>query len=226
MLTWQTEKGIASGYLALPENGQGQGILVLHAWWGLTGFIKTMCDRLAAAGFVVLAPDLYGNRATAETISEAEKLTQEEDFEGIQSIVSSAIQFLTGSSTVEGNKIGVIGFSFGAPYAILAACELAPSQVGAVVLFYGNYAGLKSDVFARSQAAFMGHFAENDPYEDPVETEKTRIEIEKAGREAVFYTYPETGHWFFEHNKPDAYDPEAADLAWERTITFLQAQLN
>lgn len=226
MITWQTEKGSANGYLALPASGQGPGVLVLHAWWGLTEFIENVCNRLADAGFVALAPDLFGNGATAETIAEAEELIANEDYEGVQTIVQSAVHVLSAHTAVQGDGIGVVGFSFGASYAILAACRLASSKIDAVVLFYGNYPGIDADDYVNSRAAFLGHFAENDPYEDLAGIEQTRAEIEKAGREAVFYTYPGTGHWFFENNKPDAFDPEAADLAWERTRTFLQAQLN
>lgn len=226
MITWQTEKGSANGYLAVPASGQGPGVLVLHAWWGLTEFIENVCNRLADAGFVALAPDLFGNGATAETIAEAEELIANEDYESVQTIVQSAVHVLSAHTAVQGSGIGVVGFSFGAPYAILAACRLAPSKIDAIVLFYGNYPGIDADDYVNSQAAFMGHFAENDPYEDLEGIEHTRAEIEKAGREAVFYTYPGTGHWFFENNKPEAFDPEAADLAWERTRTFLQAQLN
>ena len=48
-----------SGYLAIPKNGSGPGVVVLHAWWGLTEPFQRVCDRLAQAGFVALAPDLY-----------------------------------------------------------------------------------------------------------------------------------------------------------------------
>lgn len=226
MITWQTSNGNANGYLTLPQSGQGPGILILHAWWGLTEFIESLCNRLADSGFVALAPDLFGNGATAETIAEAEQLAANEDYEGIQTIVQSAVHVLSAHTAVQGNSIGIVAFSFGAPYAILAACHLVPSKIDAVVLFYGNYPDIKANDYVNSKAAFLGHFAENDPYEDAESVAQTQTEIEKAGREVVFYTYPGTGHWFFENNKPDAYDPEAADLAWERTRTFLQAQLN
>src|SRR5690606_41241085 len=53
-----------TGYLTLPDRGTGPGVLVLHSWWGLTPFFRGVCDRLAEAGFVALAPDLYGGRTT------------------------------------------------------------------------------------------------------------------------------------------------------------------
>jgi carboxymethylenebutenolidase len=94
------------------------------------------------------------------------------------------------------------------------------------VLFYGNHPGLDGDDFANAQAAFLGHFAENDPYEDAEEVQHTLTKLHQAGREATFHTYPGTGHWFFEPDQPDAYNPDAAQLAWERTITFLKQHLS
>ena len=61
----------ARGYLAMPERGKGPGVLVLHAWWGLNDTIKAFCTRLAEAGFVAFAPDLYHGEV-ADTIAGAE----------------------------------------------------------------------------------------------------------------------------------------------------------
>src|SRR4029077_2694938 len=62
-----------TGYLVAPTTGQGPGVLVLPAWWGLTPFFGEPCDRLADEGFVALAPDLHGGR-TADKPDEAEAL--------------------------------------------------------------------------------------------------------------------------------------------------------
>ena len=48
-----------TGYLALPAGGAGPGILVLHAWWGLTDHVRHVCDQLATEGYLALAPDLF-----------------------------------------------------------------------------------------------------------------------------------------------------------------------
>ena len=66
-------EGAAPGYLAFPKEGGGPGVLVLHAWWGLNEVFKGVCDRLASAGFVAFAPDLY-HGATASTIEVAKGL--------------------------------------------------------------------------------------------------------------------------------------------------------
>jgi len=225
MVTWPIENGTAQGYLALPEAGSGPGVLVLHAWWGLTDLFKEVCDRLAAAGFVALAPDIFGNGATAQTIAEAEHLVQTVDGAAAEAIVISASQFLRHHPAVQGETIGTVGFSFGAAWALLLATVFQPDDLAAVVLFYGNHGGLEWDDFAKARAVFQGHFAEDDPYEDAETVRHTLAELHKAGRTATFHFYPGTGHWFFESNRPDAYNPEAAQLAWERTLTFLKQHL-
>ena len=63
-VTFPSAGGQAHGYLALPEGGYGPGVVVVQEWWGLTGHIKDVADRLAAEGFVALAPDLYGGSIT------------------------------------------------------------------------------------------------------------------------------------------------------------------
>jgi carboxymethylenebutenolidase len=61
-------------YLATPKSGGGPGVLVLHAWWGLTSVFTHVCDQLAENGFVALAPGLYASGASTDSIEEAEKL--------------------------------------------------------------------------------------------------------------------------------------------------------
>lgn len=91
--------------------------------------------------------------------------------------------------------------------------EAQPDALSKVVLFYGM-AGI--DV-SKSQAQYLAHFAENDPFESTEEARKM------SAPNLEVHIYPGTGHWFFEHNRPDAYNAEAAARAWERTLVFLKA---
>jgi carboxymethylenebutenolidase len=208
-------------YLAVPERGSGPGVLVLHAWWGLTSVFTDICDRLAAEGFVALAPSLFADGATAETIAEAEALLHTHD-EGAEAgaIVPAAVERLRALPVVTGAQIGVIGFSMGAYWALRVSQD-RPDDVGAVVAVYGTDDG----DYSTAQAAYLGHFAEHDDYE-PLEGVRALEErIRAAGREVTFHIYPGTGHWFVEPNQPDAYDAAAADLFWQRTRAFLQDKL-
>jgi carboxymethylenebutenolidase len=209
------------GYLAVPERGSGPGVLVLHAWWGLTPVFTDVCDRLAAEGFVALAPGLFPNEATATTIAEAEALLGALDEATVaEPVVQAASDQLLGHPVVSGGPIGVIGFSLGANWALHLSQE-RPDVVSAVVVFYGTDDG----EYQTARASYLGHFAEHDDFE-PVESVRALEErIGAAGREVTFHIYPGTGHWFFEPNQPDAYDAQAAELAWQRTLDFLKTRL-
>ncbi len=211
-----------SGYLALPAQGRGPGVLVLHAWWGLTQPFQQVCDRLAEAGFVALAPDLYHGKTTA-AIEDAQALgaALDQDVERWRGDIAAAMQVLRqhpATQQASGNgKLAFVGFSLGDAYALDTSVN-RPEEVAAVVVFYGSYPGLD---YRKASAAYLYHFAEDDPYEPAESVAKTEQELRAAGRTVTVYTYPGTKHWFFEQNRPE-YNAEAAQLAWERTITFLQ----
>jgi carboxymethylenebutenolidase len=208
-------------YLAVPERGAGPGVLVLHAWWGLTSVFTDVCDRLAAAGFVALAPSLFPGRATAATIAEAEALRDAHDEATVvEPVVLAAVEQLRELPAVTSPQIGVIGFSLGAYWA-LHSSQVRPDEVRAVVAVYGT----DDRDYGTARAAYLGHFAEHDDFE-PLEAVRALEErIRAAGREVTFHVYPGTGHWFVEPNQPDVYNAAAAELVWDRTLAFLAAQL-
>ena len=115
--------------------------------------------------------------------------------------------------------LGVVGFSLGGYYGLGLACQ-KPKSIAAVVSFYATGRGK----FAEAQAAFLGHFAEDDEFEAAADVAQLEQHIRQAGKPVAFYTYPGTKHWFFEPDRPE-YDPAAAQLAWERTVGFLQREL-
>jgi carboxymethylenebutenolidase len=208
-------------YLAAPDSGTGHGVLVLHAWWGLTPVFTDVCDRLAAAGFVALAPTLFPGGATAATIAEAEALRDAHDEAAVaEPTVLAAAAQLRGLPAVTDGPIGVIGFSLGAYWA-LHLSQVRPDDVGAAVVFYGTDDG----DYRAARAAYLGHFAERDDYEPLGAVRALEATIHAAGREVTFHVYPGTGHWFVEPDRSE-YDAAAAELAWERTLTFLKAQLS
>ena len=210
-------------YVAVPASGSGRGVLVLHAWWGLTETFTGICDRLAEHGFVGVAPDLFDGR-TADTVEGAEQLIAGADSEATRDKVTGAAAYLRDHPAVRGNGFGAVGFSFGAPWALLLATEFMPADVDAVVLFYGNHPGIEESDYAASRAAFLGHFAEGDEWEPDEEVRQTEERIRAAGREATFHFYPGVSHCSFEPNRPE-YDRAAAELAWERTVAFLGSRL-
>ncbi|HTX79248.1 MAG TPA: dienelactone hydrolase family protein [Longilinea sp.] len=208
-----------NGYLALPQSGKGAGILVLHAWWGLNDFFKDCCERLAQEGFVALAPDLYHGKI-ATTIEEAKKLRAKMDREQVSADILSMVTQLQQLPAVTGKSLGTIGFSLGAYWALWLSLE-KPEYIKAVTVFYGT----RTADYSQSQAAYLGHFATADDWVAASGVKKLEKSLHTANRSATFHTYEGTGHWFFEKDRPDAYNAAAAQLAWERTLAFLRAQL-
>jgi carboxymethylenebutenolidase len=206
-------------YLAQPGTATGSGVLVLHAWWGLTQFAKTFCDRLAQERYVVLAPDLY-HGATATSIEEAKKLRSKLHRDVVAEEIRQATDHLLTICGSGKRQIGVIGFSLGGHWALWLA-DQSSSPVAATVVFYGA----RNGEYARSQSAFQFHLAETDDYVAASAVKKMKRGLEAAGREAEFFVYPGTTHWFFESDQPDAYHAEASALAWTRLVGLLQRHL-
>jgi len=207
------------GYLAVPKAGNGPGVLVLHAWWGLNPFFQNLCKRLARAGFVAFAPDLYHGQL-ATTIAEAEHLRDRLKQKQAHADIDNAITYLHGLESVTSATFGVIGFSLGA-YLALGVSREHPHDISAVVCFYGTRAG----DYASAQAAYLGHFAESDTWESTASVKRLEARLRAAQRPVTFYTYAGTSHWFFEQDRADAYNATAAKLAWQRTVAFLRTIL-
>ncbi|MCE1255086.1 MAG: dienelactone hydrolase family protein [Anaerolineae bacterium] len=208
------------GYLATPQAGKGPGVLVLHAWWGLNDTFKAFCEKLAGAGYVAFAPDLYHGKVTAD-IQEAETLSKSlfANHQQARQDILLASQYLKENS-IENNEIAVAGFSMGAYFAMYLA-NADPECVCSAVLFYGG----GGNDHSRSRASYLGHFAENDPFEPQAQVQQLEASLKAAGRPVHFYQYAGTGHWFFESDRSDVYHRAAADLAWERTLVFLKETL-
>lgn len=225
MLPIPVGEGTVPGYLALPKDGEGLGVVVLHAWWGLTEPFRQVCDRLAEAGFVALAPDLYHGKTTA-SVEEAKALgaALDQEVERWRGDIAGAVRFLRhyeATHRADGHdKVALLGFSLGGSYALDMSVNLA-QEIAAVVTFYDAY---PEPNFSIASAAYLLHFAEDDPFEPAEAVAEMERALQAAERPFTCYTYPGTKHWFFEENRGE-YDAEAARLAWERTIEFLHQQL-
>jgi carboxymethylenebutenolidase len=128
-----TGGGTCEAYMSLPPDGRGPGVLLLHAWWGLTEEFEDLTDRLAGEGFLVLAPDYYAG-ATAGTIEEAKALRTGLDRKGINAMVRDALDHLLTLPQLSGSSVATVGFSLGCGFAIQMA-RARPQAVDAVVLF-------------------------------------------------------------------------------------------
>lgn len=216
-ITFDVNGQPVNGYLALPSQPNAPGVLVLHAWWGLNPTFKKLCDRLAAAGFAAFAPDLNSGRI-AKTIEEAKQVMEELDGQRKYDIAMASLDVLRNRSDVRDEPFAVIGFSMGVAWSLVVA-ENRPQDIHKIVMFYGageaDYSKLKADV--------IGHFAEKDEWEDEEYINAMNNGIQAAGMNVQSHKYSSTSHWFFEDDRPE-FNPEAAQLAWTRTLELLKAR--
>ena len=170
---------------------------------------------------MALAPDLHGDGVTAETPDEAEALLAATDPNRTANLVVASLSALRGMPATPEGRVGIIGFSMGASWALWAATRF-PDDIAAVTAYYGS-----QDIdFAPARAAFQGHFAEIDEFMSDDDVNYLEAQLRLNGHDTDFHRYPGTGHWFAEEDRPAAHDPAAAEQAWERTIAFLHQQLD
>jgi carboxymethylenebutenolidase len=212
----------AAGYLAVPESGSGPGVVVLQEWWGLDDHIRSVCDRLAADGFVALAPDLYHGE-TADAPDEAQQMMMAMSMDQAELEMSGAVDYLAADEATTGEGVGAIGFCLGGGLAVWAA-SINP-KILAVVSFYYVMPHGKPD-FTRIQAPVLGQFGTADDF-IPVETAEGLLgELRDAGVKAEFVFYEGAGHAFFnDTNRLGTYDPDAGARAWRRSVDFLSEHL-
>jgi carboxymethylenebutenolidase len=210
------------GYLAVPEAGTGPGTIVLQEWWGLDDSVRKLCDGLAAAGFVALAPDLYGRKTTEEP-DEAGRLMMNLKMEETAKHMSGAVDMLAAHEATTGDGVGSTGACLGGGLSIWAA-SINP-KVKAAVAYYSVFPHGKPD-FSAVKAPMIGHFGTADEFVSADDARALEQEMRDAGVDVTFYYYEGCGHAFASpHNRIGTRDDEAAAVAWERTTAFLREQL-
>jgi len=219
-VTFPSNGSTAHGYLALPDSGSGPGVIVIQEWWGLTSHIADVANRLAAEGFVALAPDLYGG-ATTHDAAEAGKLMQALPVDRAARDLGGAVDYLLGHDAVTSSQVGAVGFCMGGGFVLVLAAQQG-NKIGAAVPFYGV---LRKEYpsFENLTAPLLGHFGEQDQMQSTDQVRQLAAAIERqTGQRPDFRFYP-AGHAFFnDENLLGTYDPEQAARAWDATLRFLR----
>jgi carboxymethylenebutenolidase len=217
----------ASGYLVRPEGGSGPGVLVLQEWWGLDSGIKEMASRLAVAGFVALAPDLYhGELAAHDEMDKAGQLMQSMPPDRAARDMSGAIDYLAGLDGVTGRGLGVVGFCMGGMLSFLIAAG-RPDKVVAIVPFYGFPQGDMEPDWSSFSAVVRGHMAENDDFFSPGAAAALEAKLRQLGKDCTLTVHAGTGHAFMApHNALGTLDEKVSAEVWPQVVTFLHEQLD
>jgi len=214
--------GVVPAYVSLPPAGSGPGVVVIQEWWGLVPHIRNVADRLAAQGFVAMAPDLYHGQETSEP-DEAGKLLMEMRLDQAGKDMAATVDALLAMPETIGDGVGAIGFCMGGGLALYLA-TLKP-EVAAVVCYYGfPRQGLQWDLSA-VKGAVLGHFAEHDDWANRELADGMERELRDAGVDVTFHHYPGTTHAFFNDDRPEVHHAEAADQSWRWTLGFLRDRL-
>ena len=220
-LTLEVAGGQAAAYLSRPASGRGPGVIVIQEWWGLVDHIREVCDRLARAGFVALAPDLYRGVSTGDP-DEAGRLMMDLQIDRAATDLDVAIETLRRQDGVEGSRVGAIGFCMGGQLALLAASR--NQHIAACVDCYGVHPNVQIDATG-VRGAVYGVFAENDDF-IPLEAARgLEARLRDAGVRADFEIFAGTQHAFLNDTRPDVYDAASATSAWSKILAFLQAEL-
>jgi carboxymethylenebutenolidase len=217
----------ASGYLVTPPSGSGPGVLVIQEWWGLDSGTKTMTDRLGAAGFVALAPDLYHGELAGHTeMDRAGRLMRSLPPDRAARDMSGAIDYLGGRPDVKGRGVGVVGFCMGGMLAFIIAAS-RPDRVAAVVPFYGFPQGDNEPDWSRLQARVRGHMAERDDFFRPEAARALEQKLRALGKDVTLTVHPGTGHAFMApHNALGTLDEKLAARIWPQVTAFLHETLD
>ncbi len=216
MVEFPSNGKAGSGYLAAPASGGGPGVIVLQEWWGLVDHIKDVADRLAAEGFVALAPDMYHGESTTSP-DDAGKLMMALDIGRAEQDLRGAIAYLLSRDEVTTDHAGTVGFCMGGQLSLYAACENA--AVGACVVFYGIHPNVTPNLLTL-QAPVLGFFAERDGFVPPAAARQLQADLHAAGRSAEITVFDGADHAFFNDTRPEVYNEAHAATCWSRMLAF------
>lgn len=216
----------ASGYLATPASTPAPGVLVLQEWWGLVPQIKGVCDRLAEAGFVALAPDLYrGEMAEHTEMDRAGELMNALPPDRAGRDMGGAIDYLLANDDVTGDAVGAVGFCMGGLLTMVVAANFG-DKVGAAVPYYGAPLGDSAPDWSGLTAPVLAHVAENDDFFPSDQVMALGAELDAADKDVTFVLYPGMGHAFCNEEDPlGSFHEPTAQQAWARTVDFLHEHL-
>jgi len=224
----QTGSGPMPALRWTPVGGTGPGILLLQEIFGLSSYIRRRGAALAAAGYVVLARELYW-RLDEPAIDEADPHAVEVamgrasalDWETTVGDAVVTLEHLRGMDEVS-DRVGIVGFCFGGGLGFNVAAE---AKADALVSYYGSAIPGLLELAPRERLPSLYHFGLADDYIDPATVAAVREAVTAGDAPVTFETYEGANH-AFDNDDFYFFHPEASALAWERTLEFLRVSLN
>jgi carboxymethylenebutenolidase len=217
-------------HVSMPDGeGPFPALVVIQHQGGVDGFMQSMTERLAGAGFAAAAPDLYHRDGPDCQDDIAARRSRLHD-RRITNDARAAVAFLRRQSAIDGARLAVMGFCMGGRIAYLMAAAL-PEFKAAVAFYPGNvFRAWGKDLpspFERTaeiHCPLQGHFGADDKNPSPQDVQKLDAELRRHDKVHEFHSYPNAGHAFMDNTK-ESYRPHAAEAAWPRTLEFLDRYL-
>ncbi len=203
--------------------GPFPGVVVIQPQGGVDEFVQEMTERISAAGYAAVAPDMY-HRDSPDCRDDAPtRRARLRDVTVIKD-VTAAVSFLKERNSVDGARLGIVGFCMGGRVAYLMAAVSADFK--AAVDYYGGNIfsawGEGISPFERTaeiHCPIMGHFGEDDKNPSPDDMRKLDAALSRHEKIHEFYSYPGTGHGFMNRRSPN-YRAHADEASWPRTLEF------
>ena len=212
-------------HVARPADRPGRfpAVILLHEWWGLTPHAADVARRLARAGYVGAALDLYSRQGHAVTAdpAEAARLMNALSTQAALRDLNACARYLAALPFVDGQRLGILGFSMGGGIALFMAQH--NSDLKAAAAFYGKTPPVETaDAFL---CPILFHDAGQDAWVTRKEVDALRQALAGLGKPATFLRYPEADHAFFNDARPEVYRRADAERAWQSTLAFFKRYL-
>ena len=216
-------------YVSIPDGtGPFPAVVVIQHQGGVDEFIEEMTDRVGAAGYVGVAPDLYHRDGPDCRDDGPTRRARLLDVNVIKD-VNATVDYLRRHRAVDARRLGIVGFCMGGRVAYLMAAA-QPAFKAAVDYYGGNIMVPWGDgvaPFARTAeigCPLLGLFGEEDGNPSPADMKKLDAELTKHGKIHEFHSYPGANHAFM--NRRGARYHEAADRdSWPKMLAFFDKHL-
>ena len=221
-----------NGYLAYDQNATEKrpGVLVVHEWWGHNEHTRNSARKLAEAGYVAMAVDMYGDGKNTEHPEDAKKFSGEvmQNFDAAKARFNTAKQLLESNQKTDPSKTAAIGYCFGGGVVLNMARQ--GSDLDAVVSIHGNLTPVEKAVPGSVKARILVLNGADDPFSPKEQREAFNSEMDAAGADYEIVNYVGAKHAFTnpkatqigeEYNLPLEYNEEVAEKSWEKTLEFL-----
>ena len=216
-------------YISTPASaGPHPAVIVIQHAGGVDDFVRTMTDRLAAGGYLALAPDLYHREEPGSSDDPMTRMGRLRDA-NIVPDVNAAVAHVKGLREARADRIGITGFCMGGRVAYLMAARNRDLKA-AVVFYGGNIMALWGegpapfDLSDQVSCPVLGLFGEEDPNPNPADVAKLDAELTRLGKHHEFHSYAGAGHAFMNEGRPSYREAAALD-AWSRCLDWFARHL-